>query len=249
MNAIRMTRTLLFLIPCMLAAQTTGILNLYPADPAAEQADLTQAVNEANNSPIDLTRALEQHLRKYPNSPRRADIEASLYKTATDFNDHARIVLYGEKLLAGTPNNELEILDRVIRALLTSDDAESSKKALTYVARYEAAVQNMRARAPEGHTTVAQWADLADRAFARATVLEARATGNLGNIEDAVAKATVSWIELPTAESAHELARWLVKLNREKDAIEYYADAVTIEDARSFWSDRDRTVKRRPHCT
>ena len=186
MNALRMARTLLLLVPCLLAAQTTGILNLYPVDPAAEQAALNQAVTEANGSPVDLTRVLEQHLRKYPNTPRRADIEASLYKTATESNDHARIILYGAKLLAGTPNNELEILDRVIRAFLTSDDAEpSSKKALTYVARYESAVQNMRARPPEGHTTVAQWADLADRAFARATVLEARATGNLGNFQDA----------------------------------------------------------------
>ena len=63
---------------------------------AAEQAELNQAVNEANGSAVDLTRALEQHLRKYPNSPRRAEIEASLYKTAADSNDHPRIILYGE---------------------------------------------------------------------------------------------------------------------------------------------------------
>src|SRR5580693_9480267 len=108
----------LFLFSAVLAAQTAGTLNLYPPDPAAEQAELNQAVTEANGSPVDLTRGLEQHLRKYPNSPRRAEIEASLYKTAVESNDHARIILYGEKLLAGKPDKDLEILDRVIRALL-----------------------------------------------------------------------------------------------------------------------------------
>ncbi len=231
------------LVPMVLAAQTTGMLNLYPPDPAAEQTALNQAVTEANGSSVDLTRALEQHLRQYPNSPRRAEIEASLYKTATEANDHARIILYGEKILAGKPDNELEILDRVIRALLASDDAESAKKALRYIQRYENGVQDMRARQPEGHTTAAQWADLADRAFARATVLEARATGNLGNIPDAINKATVSWIASPSAEAAHEIARWLAKSGHEREAIDHYADAVTVEDARSPWSDRDRDRK------
>lgn len=231
------------LFPFVLAAQTTGVLNLYPANPAAEQAELSQAVNEANGSAIDLTRALEQHLRKYPNSPRRSDIETSLYKTAADSNDHARIILYGQRLLAGKPDNELEILDRVIRALLASDDTESAKTALAFGKRYEAGVAAFRARPPEGHTTTAQWADLGDHALARATVLEARATGNLGNFEEAVADARRSWDASPTAESAHEMARWLVKLGRDADAIERYADAVMMEDARSPWSDRDRDHK------
>jgi thiol-disulfide isomerase/thioredoxin len=241
-------RTLLLLFPALLAArtilaQTTGTLNLYPADPAAEQAELNQAVTQANGSAVDLTHALEQHLRKYPNSARRADIEASLYKTAMESNDRPRIILYGERLLAGKPANELEILDRVIRALLASDDAEPAKKALAYAKRYEAAVQDMRARPPEGHTTAAQWADLSDRAFARANVLEARATGNLGNPEEAINKATISWLEFPCAESAHEIARWLARLGRDAEAIDHYADAVTVDDAHSPWSDRDRDRK------
>src|SRR5439155_1261737 len=46
-----------------------------------------------------------------------------------------------------------------------------------------------------------------------------------------------------SAEAAHEMARWLVKLGREQEAIEHYADAVMIEDPRSPWSDRDRDRK------
>ena len=243
MKSVAVLRLSLLLLPAVLAAQTTGMLNLYPPNPADEQAELNQAIADANGSSVDITRALEQHLRKYPNSARRADIEASLYKTATDSNDHARIIAYGERLLIGKPGNELEILDRVIRALLASDDRESATKALGYCARYEAGVADFRAKPPEGHTTAAQWADLADRALARATVLEARATGNLGSPENAVQSARRSWDANPTAESAHEMARWLVKLGRVGDAIDRYADAVMIDDPRSPLSDRERDRK------
>ena len=90
MNSLLKLQALIALVPFALAAQTTSVLNLYPTgNPAAEQAELNQAVTEANGSSIDLTRALEQFLRKYPNSARRAEIEASLYKTAVDSNDYA----------------------------------------------------------------------------------------------------------------------------------------------------------------
>ncbi len=239
MNRFRLWRAALLFCPLLLAAQTAGTLNLYPANPAAEQAELTQAVNEANGSSVDLTRGLEQHLRKYPNSARRAEIEASLYKTATDSNDNPRIILYGDKLLTGKPDNELEILDRVIRAILVSDDTESAKKALGYSQRYESAVLNLRARAPEGHATAAQWADYGDRAFARAEVLMARASGNLGKFDDAIAAASRSWLLLPTAEAAREMARWQAKAGRNGEAIDHYADAATVEDSHAPWADRD----------
>ena len=39
MQSVRFPRTLFVsLYPCLLAAQTTGILNLYPVNPAVEQA-------------------------------------------------------------------------------------------------------------------------------------------------------------------------------------------------------------------
>lgn len=228
----------LMLAPLVLPAQTTGTLNLYPANPAAEQNDLNQAVREANGSAIDLTRGLEEHLKKFPNAPRRAEIEASLYKTAVESDDTARIVTYGEKLLVGHPQNELEVLDRVIRALLASGDEASAKKALELSARYEKGVLDMRARPPEGHTTKAQWADLADRAMARQLVLKARATGDLGNAQEAVTLATQAWTLEPGAESAAEIAKWSAKAGNDADAIEHYADAAMIEDTRAPWSER-----------
>ncbi len=228
----------LLLAPLILAAQTAGTLNLYPANPAAEQNELNQAVQEAGGSAADLTRALEEHLKKYPNAPRRAEIEASLYKTAVESNDTARIVTYGEKQLMGHPENELEVLDHVIRALLASDDTESAKKAMAWLARYDAAIRDMRARAPEGHTTKAQWADLADRAMARQLVLKARATGNLGNAMAALTRAVEAWGLDPNSENASEIGKWSAQLGKDAEAVEFYARAATIEDTRAAWSRR-----------
>jgi thiol-disulfide isomerase/thioredoxin len=227
-----------------LAAQTVPTVNPYPgsaspASSATELSELRQAIDESNGSPGDLTRALERYLVKYPDSAQRAAIEASLWKGAVDSNDHARIILYGEKLLAGKPNDELETLDHVIRALLVSDDAESARKALVYVKRYLLGIDELRAKPPEGHTTAAQWADFADRALARASVVQARAIGNVGDFEGAAAAAQRSWKAMPTAEAAREIGKWLVKLGRDSDAIEYYADAVVIDDTNASWADRD----------
>src|SRR5580692_8650548 len=98
MRRLRVARTLLTVVSVFAGAVTPVIATAQapPPDTGNEQADLNQAVNEAMGSSIDLSRSLEEYLVKYPDSPRRAEIETSLYKTANDSNDSARIVLYGE---------------------------------------------------------------------------------------------------------------------------------------------------------
>ncbi|MGD1071939.1 MAG: redoxin family protein [Bryobacteraceae bacterium] len=205
-----------------------------------EQAELSQALADAGSSPIDFTRALERHLRKYPDSPQRAMIEKALAKSAVDMNDRARTLLYGEKVLAAEPNSDdLPLLDHVTRDLIDSDYA----KALAYAKRYEAAVERMRAREPEGHMTPGGWAEQADRSEVRAMVLEARATGNLGKPEDALKIARNAWAIYPGSEAAREVAKWLARLGRDAEAVEFYADAFTIEDARTTEAERTEIRK------
>ena len=165
MKLLRGARVLVCLVPLAVSGQTAGTRNLFAANPAAEQAELSQAVAEANGSQVDLTRVLEEHLAKYPDCPRRADIESTLYKNAVQANDNARVVRYGEKLLESGPADEMAILDRVLHSLLATNDVEAARKAFVDSRRYEADANAMRARAPEGHTTAAQWADLADQAL------------------------------------------------------------------------------------
>jgi thiol-disulfide isomerase/thioredoxin len=216
------------------------------AELAREQAELSQAIGEAGGTSIEIIRALEQHLKKYPESLQRAEIEKAIVKSAMDANDTARIIVYGEKVLAReTPPDAggdiTTVLDRVTRALLDKEDAPRAKRAIVYSKRYQADVADMRAKMqPPGHLTAAQWSEELDKAAARALALEARATGYAGDSENAAKLARKSWDAYPTGEGARETAFWLSKLGRNADAIEFYADAFTLEDARNTETDRAR---------
>ena len=207
----------------------------------SEDADLSAALAEAGSSQVDFIRALENHLAKYPDSPKRPEIERALVKASIESKDEKRIVLYGEHVLereAGDP----QILDRVTRTLLASDSKQNAERALKYAKRYEEQVAGLRKQAPVGHFSKADWLLELDRGVARAMVLEARATGNLNKYEDAVALARKSYEEYPTAEGARETAKWLAKLGHDEEAIARYADAFTISDSRN--TDSARTQDR-----
>jgi thiol-disulfide isomerase/thioredoxin len=233
---------ILFIAP-LIQAQTTATIN--PEGDAKEQFELSQAVSEAGTSAIERIRALEMHLKKYPESKQRAVIEKELVKSATELNDNARIVLYGERVMQREsqpdPNDVMQMLDRVTRALVDKNDPERSKRAIALAKRYQADVAALRVNMePPGHLTDAQWSQELDKAMARALALEARATGNAGDPEAARKIAGTSWETFPTGEGARETAFWLTQLGRNAEAIEFYADAFTLEDSRTTEADRAR---------
>ena len=85
--------------------------------------------------------------------------------------------------------------------------------------------------------------------MARALALEARATGNAaGDAAEAAAAAEKiamkSWETCPTGEGAREVAYWLIEQDRTQEAIEYYANAFTVEDSRTTEDDRAWDRKR-----
>ena len=208
---------------------------------AAEERDLNRALSEAGTSPVEFIRALEKHLEKYPNTSRRSDLERAVVKAAIDSKDEKRVIQYGERVLA-RESDDVKILDRVTRALLSSDDKESAQKALKYAQRYAEVVGAMRKESTPGKMSRAEWLSEVDRGVARALVLQARATGNLGNPQEAAALAQRSYEALPTAEGAREIARWLARSGRKQEAIVHHADAFTISDGRA--TDADRAIDR-----
>ncbi len=204
-----------------------------------EQNELNQAVQEAGNSQVDFIHALERHLKKYPQSSQKEKIEQALSGAAIETNDHARIILYGEKLLNSNPANaDLPLIDRVTRELLEDANPASPGKALGFALRYENEVETTRGRAAEGHMSPGQWALEVNKGMSRALVLHARAVGNMGAPDEAVKQATKAWALAPGSESARELARWLEKSGKTAEAFEAYADAFTCEDARGTEADR-----------
>ncbi|MCL5745958.1 MAG: TlpA family protein disulfide reductase [Acidobacteria bacterium] len=218
-----------------------GFAQENPTPPPSEEDELNAAVAEAGSSPIEFQRALEKHLEKYPNSPRRAELERALVKAAIENKDNRRIILYGERVLA-RGSDDLQVLDRVTRALLSSDARDTSERALKYAKRYEGAISKLRTEDPPGRATKAQWQDELDRGVGRALVLEARATGNLGNMDGATALAARSYEMYPSAEAAREIGRWLAKAGKAEDAIPHIADAFTISDPRV--TDEERAADR-----
>jgi thiol-disulfide isomerase/thioredoxin len=206
-------------------------------DPSAEEADLGRALSEAGNSPVEFIRVLEAHLARYPESKRRDDVERALVKAAMEVKDNRRIALYGERVLA-RDSADLQLLDRVARALLATGGADGAKRALQYARKSGELVAGMRSQKPPGRMGKGRWNEEVDRAMARALALEARATGALGRHDEAATIATRSFESFPTAEAAREAARELAAAGKPGQAIEWFAMAFAIPDARATDAER-----------
>jgi thiol-disulfide isomerase/thioredoxin len=206
-----------------------------------EQRRLNEALGEAGSSPIEFLRALEKHLAAYPKSPKKAEIERAMVKAAMEAKDDRRIVEYGERVLA-REQDDLQVLERVARALLASDDKPAAERALKYAKRYGEIVGVVKLQEPPGRISRGQWTEELDRGGARALALRARATGNLGDLNEAVALARRSFEAYPSAEAAREVARWLIRLGQEAAAVPFLADAFTIVDPKN--TDAARSIDR-----
>ena len=206
---------------------------------AREQADLEKALDEAGGNPVEYLRAIEKHLEKYPDSPRRPELERAAVRAAMEANDDARIILYGERVLLREPGDP-EILDRVCRALLAARSPDDAAPALQYAKRYESILQDTRNRGARPGMSPAAWHNQLDRETGAALRYQARATGILGRDDDALGLAERSFAIWPDAASARERARWLERLGRPDDAIAALADAFTIPDPRAAEADRER---------
>ena len=200
------------------------------SDPSeVEQKELRDALAEAGNSSIDFARVLEQHLAKYPDSAQRPELELALVKAALESKDDRRILIWGEKVLARSMDDP-RILERVTRILLRNEDKESAERALKYSRRFEEIMRILDKEEPPSASNRLVRSEEIDKALGRALVFEARATGNLGRMAEALTLANKSFDTYPTAESAREIGKWLVKSGKESEAITHYADAFALAD-------------------
>ncbi len=198
-----------------------------------EQADLEKALSEAGSSPLENLRANEKHQEQYPDTARRPELERAAVRAAIEARDDQRIIVYGERVLARQPD-DLQVLEQVTRALLAGDSKEAWERALKYARRYEELVRQMqkdnaRAGVPSG-PSAGQWRNETDGGLGRALCNEARASGNLGRPEEALALAQRAFETYPNADSAREAARWYERLGKPEEAARCLADAFTIPD-------------------
>jgi thiol-disulfide isomerase/thioredoxin len=203
--------------------------------PSVEQQELDRALSEAGASPVEYLRAIENHLRKYPESPRRAELERAAARAAIDANDDRAIIQYGERVLSRQPD-DLTILERVTSALLSTNARDAWQRAFAYARRYEQRIASLRKERPNDPA----WQDQTDRSLARALCYQARATGNLGEPDQALALAQRAFEQFPNAEAAREIARWQEKLGNYAAAASAMADAFTIPDSQNTDASRAR---------
>jgi thiol-disulfide isomerase/thioredoxin len=200
-----------------------------------EGASLKRALAEVGKSPTELVLAIENHLKEYPNSTQRSELERALVMTAMDLNDDQRLTTYGERVLSRDPNN-LQLLEHVTTALLHQGDQAHAERALDHARHFadliQAAYQNDEFE-PGGGPAEAKRKDDYDRGRARALILQARAQGLLGHNQEAIQLAQSSYAIFPSLEAAREAARWLSAAGQDAEALQALAEAFSIADLRS----------------
>lgn len=194
-------RTLLLALVCLLPAGAQD----------NEQELLDRALAEAGNSAVDYARALEVHLNRFPESPRRGEIERVLTQAAVDLN-HRRLLLRFGLPAIEAGNRSPRLLEFVTRALLDDSKPEAARQALR--------LSRMLADAAAGQADVRgrRLVDL-DDLKARARLFEARALGQAGEFDAAVAAARAGFALNPTPEAGREVARWAEKAGQPKTAL------------------------------
>ena len=244
---MNMLCVILLMAAGVLAQNAQGQFSVIPqASPApplvvTEQDELRNALAEASTSPMDLIRVLEAHLKKYPNSPQRGEIDRVLAKAAIDLKDDARTILYGERVLAAAPDDML-VLDRVARALLVQGGgAPAAEKAFRYAHMFEEIVDKLPTA--EGTKDAGRRQEERDRGIARSLLYQARAKTILGLNEESEQLAAHAFATYPDAEGAREWSTALARLGRNDEALTRMAEAFAIPDSRV--SDQDRTGDRR----
>lgn len=221
----------LFALTLCLPAQEAKPPQAQEAKPTAadeEQQVLRQALGEAGNSPVEFLRALEGHLKKYPQTARREEIERAILKSAIQAEDRKRIIEYGERLLK-KERNDAQVLEEVAEALVEQGDKPSAVRAATYA---EQLVDYLRIAAKEKQGTPRDQAkfsaDLAE-SLGRAHLVWARALDIQGQAEAAIEKGESSYRADATSDAARFLGRTYAKANRPAEAVARYADAFALD--------------------
>jgi len=198
--------------------------------PPQEQQDLSGALAAAGNSSHEFIYALENHLKKYPETKSRWELERALVKAAKETGDDARIIKWGQLVLA-RESEDLQTIESVTRSLVKVGDKPSAEKALAFGKKWE---QILRSLEPRDETEKIRWQtrlDL-DQGLSRALQMQARAQLILGKAAEAEALAAKSYAAYPFDESARALAEARMKQEKWDAAADAWADAFVSDGKR-----------------
>jgi len=201
------------------------LLAQQPEPSVQEQQDLMRALSEGT-SPVDLIRALEAHLAKYPNTVQRADVTRALAKAAIEGNDISRIAKYGELAAATTPD-DFQLLDRLAYSFLILGGQDNAAKAYKYARAFEDLVDKMPVATGRD---AARRQDEQERAMSQALMYQARARIIQNDHQDALRLVARAFSAYPGEETARQWAEVLMSAGQPAQAIEHLAEAFVIPD-------------------
>lgn len=195
---------------------------------SAEEEALTEALGEAGSSAVEYSRTLERHLKRFPNSEKKAEIQRVLAQSALEQRDFKRLLLYAVPVL-DEGNRNIALLDYVCRALNERAAEGDAAKMLNYARRMAEIAGQQRKELEELQAMKSAGArrlEELDAAASRARLHEARALRLSGDLPAALAAADKSWAAAALEDAARERSRLLEALQRKKEAAEAHADAI-----------------------
>jgi thiol-disulfide isomerase/thioredoxin len=205
----------------------------------AEEDHLRAVLSETSGSPVEMLRAFELHLNKFPNSPRKSEIEKAAAKSAIDLKDDPRTIQWGERVLEREA--DLQILDRVSNALLSAPNVstDNAQKALKYAKQFEELVLQIDKEPLANPKDAARRRDEVDRGLCRSLVFQSRALSVLGKHPEAVVTARKAFDYSPSELAAHQLGLALSKAGQPAEAAKAFADAMVVPDPRATDAERE----------
>ena len=204
--------------------------SLWAQEPSLqEQQSLMEALSDGQSSPVDMIRALEAHLAKFPKTSQLTGIEQTLAKAALESGDIDRLVKYGEPLLQALPD-DIVLLDRLSFALVSKNDKALAERAYKYARTLEGLLDTVKVE--PGREAARQQVDL-DRAMSRALLYQAQARSILGEQDDAVRLSARAFSANPSEEAARAWAEKLNQARKPEEAIARLAEAFAVSDPQS----------------
>jgi len=208
-----------------------------PPKPPDAEAELERAVQDANNDSAKIVRNLEDYLKRFPDSPRKADIYRAIVESALQVRDSATALEYAERLIALDPN-DAQMMMQASLMLEQKGDEESLKRAVDYASRVLDQIQKANPAERSPRMSQQEWEAGRKRAEMSVYILRGHLEMDLKDYDDAQKDFSSSMQLYPNPEAALAMGEIAELLHRPDDAIKFYADAFVMPDQEGANVDR-----------
>jgi thiol-disulfide isomerase/thioredoxin len=200
----------------------------YTTPPADADEELRRAIQSSGGSETQLVTILEEFLKKYPMTGRRAEIEGEIYKLAVKLRDRNRAIVYGEKLVTSDEDN-IEALTSLVTMLRERRGEGDLPKALQYADQLVRQFETlMNTAVKPKRISAARWQERKEQGIASIYLLRGKVQADLGSDDKAAADLQKSYKAHKLAGAAVTLAELAERRKNLDDAIDYYTQAFVI---------------------